>query len=205
MSHRGRALGWGCSGGSGRLHLTPLALCQADQPSARSPVPQSPRPQKDPRLERRGPPALRHLGAPLTVPTCRAWSPAAAAGCWAGPSHQRRPLWGRGHLAVGSLLVRSGTTPSQRRTPDSQHRSSQAHSQAQLRQTARPLQVSTSLPPWGLQGDYKHNHPHPKPRILDPEVCCLHRHSPCQPPNQSLPHQVPRPSQAPLNEDEEAA
>lgn len=61
------------------------------------------------------------------------------------------------------------------------------------------------LPTLGPVGDYKHNHPHPKPRILDPEVCCPHRRSPCQPPDQSLPHQIPRPGQAPLNEDEEAA
>ncbi|KAL2763314.1 rho GTPase-activating protein SYDE1 isoform 1, partial [Daubentonia madagascariensis] len=73
------------------------------QPSAQSPAlqSQSPRPPKGPRLEQRDPPALRPPGALHGAPTCKAWSPVAADGCWVGLSHLRRPLWGPGLLAVG--------------------------------------------------------------------------------------------------------
>lgn len=118
---RARALGWGCSGKE--LSLIAFALHQDDQPSAQSPnlQNQSPRPSKGPRLEQRVPPALRHLGALHGEPTYKAWSPAAADGCLVGPSHLRKLFWGQEHLAVESLLVRSGTTPSLRKTPDPQH------------------------------------------------------------------------------------
>lgn len=125
-----------------------LALQQATQPNAWSPalLSQSSRPSKGPRLEQRALPALRHLEVPHGGPICRAWSPAVEDGYWAGPSPQRRPVWGLGRLAVGSLQARSGTTPSLRRTPDPRHLRPQGHSQAQLSQKVWPHKVSTAFP-----------------------------------------------------------
>lgn len=60
-------------------------------------------------------------------------------------------------------------------------------------------------PPHRVFQDDHRLQPHPKSRFLNTEVCCLHRCGPCQPPNQSLTHQVPGPCQAPLHENEEAA
>lgn len=100
--------------------------------------------------------------------------------------------------------MRSGTTLSPRKTPDPQHQSPWDHNQAQLSQRAQPHKVSTSLIPPAPQDDHK-PHPYPKPRLLNSEICYFYSHSPCKPPNQSLPHKVPWPSSAPLHEDEEAA
>lgn len=57
------------------------------------------------------------------------------------PNHQRRYLWGLGHLAVGSLLVRFGTTPSLKKTPDHQHLSPWDQSQPPLIQKAQSSKV----------------------------------------------------------------
>lgn len=192
MSHRGRALGWGCSGGSGRLHLTPLALCQADQPSAQSPSPPEPQaPQKDSRLEQEGPQpeASRPGGSGAYLQSLEPNRPPLGAG---RGQATREPLWGRGHLAVGSLPVDlvqpipGGPQTPSTGLPGPQPGSAEADSLASPGEHKLPHPVACKVTTSIIT-------PIPSPEFWTLRSAVPTGAAPASP-DQSLPHQVPGPA-----------